>query len=88
MRMPDTLFAILLGLLALYALFTAGGALRRKGAEPNRAAMGWALVAIGAAVQIVFLVRQPYSVAVSIITTILILAGGWLTRTSAPATSA
>lgn len=85
MRMPNTVFAIVLGILAVYALFAAGTALRRKAAPPSRGALGWALVAAVAVVQVIFLLRQPYSVAISVVTTVLILLGVWLGRTAPPA---
>ncbi len=86
MRMPNTVFAVMLGIFALYGLIAAGRAFTSGIAIGKRIAAGWTLSAMAAIVQVIGLFRT-YSVALSIVTTILILVGLWLTRMPEPSTA-
>lgn len=74
--MPNTIFAVLLGVLALYAVFAA---VRAAGGRPR---MGWLLIAAAAVAQVVNLV-SGYSLVLAILTTVGILAGLWMIRSPA-----
>ena len=76
--MPNTLLAVLLAALTLYALLTALRAWRGEPSAP-RAAVGWLIVALSAAVQISNILGS-YSTAMSILTTVALAVGYWLGR--------
>lgn len=67
--MPNTVFAVLLGAVALYALFAATRA-------AARARIGWLLVVLAALVQ-AYNLLAGYSLVVAIATTV-VLVGGYL----------
>lgn len=71
--MPNTLFAVILGLLAAYAAYTAIST-----SEP-RARTGWFITALAAGIQ-VFNLLTGYSTALAIATTLGIAVGFWMTR--------
>lgn len=75
--MLNTIFAILLGVLVLFSLYSA---VRGTG----RPRIGWAVIALAAAVQVLNLVTQ-YSLVLAIVTTAGLLVGVWLIRSPAPA---
>lgn len=75
-HMPNTIFALLLGALVVYAVYAA------VKAGSGRPRMGWGVIALAAAVQVMNLVTQ-YSFILAIITTIGLLAGIWLIRSPA-----
>jgi hypothetical protein len=68
--MPNTLFAVLLGILAVYAAWSAF-----KGA--SRARTGWLVLAAGAGLQTINLL-SGYSMPLAVVTTVAILAGMWM----------
>jgi hypothetical protein len=74
--MPNTIFALLLGALALYAVYAAV----RAGSGRPRA--GWAVIALAAVVQVLNLVTA-YSFVLAILTTVGLLLGLWLIRSPA-----
>jgi hypothetical protein len=71
--MPNTIFALLLGALALYAVY----AVVRAGS--GRPRMGWGVIALAAVLQAVNLVTD-YGLVLAIISTVGILVGIWLVR--------
>lgn len=71
--MPNNLFAILLGILALYAVY---GAVR---AETGRRRTGWLVLAAGAVGQAANLVTG-YSLVMAIVTTGAMVVGFWMAR--------
>lgn len=73
--MLNTIIAILLGVLALYAAYAA---VRASG----RPRTGWLVLAIAAAVQVLNLV-SGYSLLLAILSTIGLLVGFWLIRAPA-----
>lgn len=74
--MPNTIFAVLLGALALYAVYAAV----RAGSGRVRA--GWGVIALAAALQVVNLITA-YSLVLAIVTTVGLLLGMWLIRSPA-----
>lgn len=71
--MPNTLFAVLLGLLAAYGAYAG---MRNMG---SRSGTGWLIIAAGAAIQTLNL-TTGYSTPIAIGTTLAILVGAWMTR--------
>lgn len=71
--MLNTIFAVLLGALALYAVYAA---VRAGSGRPR---MGWGVIALAAAVQVLNLVTT-YSLVLAIVTTVGLLLGIWLIR--------
>ncbi len=71
--MPNTIFAIALGALALYGVYAA------VRAEQSRRRMGWGLIALAAAAQAVNLL-MAYSMVLAIVSTVGLLAGFWFLR--------
>jgi hypothetical protein len=74
--MPNTIFAVLLGALALYAIYAA---VRASG----RPRIGWGVIALAAAAQVLNLVTD-YSFILAILTTAALVVGIWLIRSPAP----
>jgi hypothetical protein len=83
----DNLVAILLGVLALAAIFAAGRVAGRSPAG-RRAAPGYLMFAAGAALQGADLLRGTYNTVLAVIATLLIVVGlamvtrAWASRTA------
>lgn len=80
MNMPETIFAVLIGLATLGALALAAR-MWGQGAATRHAAMGWFLFAGSGLVQVVNLL-SGYSLWLAILTTLGMLAGLWMARTT------
>lgn len=74
--MPNTIFALLLAALVVYAVY---GAVRAGTGRPR---IGWGVIALAATVQAYNLVTG-YSYVVAIVTTVALLVGIWLLRSPA-----
>ena len=75
----EKVFAVILGLAALWCLWSAFQVYRTS----SRQAAGFALAAVSAVVQVLNILKTlggDYSLVISIITTIGLLGGFWLTR--------
>lgn len=76
----EKVFAVILGLAALWCLWSVFQVYRTSG----RQAAGFAIAAVSAVVQVLNILKTlggEYSLVISIITTIGLLGGFWLTRT-------
>lgn len=78
MEMPNTIFAVLIGLVSLVALGMAARVWGR-GESGRRAGMGWLVFAASGAIQVVNLL-SGYNVWLAILTTLGMLAGIWMGR--------
>lgn len=83
----NTTVAILMGVLALAALFAAGRVSGRSEGG-RRAAPGYVIFALGAALQGATLIRSEYSTLMAVLGTVglvlglVMIARGWATRTT------
>lgn len=78
MEMPETLFAVLIGLTTLGALAMAMRA-RGQGEIGRQSSTGWLIFAAAGAVQVVNLLTG-YNVWIAILTTLGMAAGLWMAR--------
>jgi len=75
MESLTTVFGVLLALIALFALVSAA---RFRGDPARNRALGWLVIGVAAGVQAVHLLSRGYSLAISIVTTLVLGVGLWL----------
>lgn len=80
MEMPETIFAILIGIASLVALGIAARAWN-QGTAVRQGATGWLLFAASGLIQVVNLLTG-YNVWLAILTTVGMAAGLWMARTT------